>query len=333
MRRGLSCLLAAACCAFGTGTAAALPSPPGPPESRRVGLGVKLLEAPIDRRQDPRASSYIIDHLPPGTVIHRNILVVNESPKPLRVTLYPGAAAIRGGTFTFAPAGKRNELAGWISLARTGLRLEPWQETSVPATIRVPRTASAGERYAVIWAQHHSKPGPGGNVGLITRAGVRVYLDIGPGGELPSSFRISRLVPARSQDGRPQLRVRVHNTGARAVDISGSLRLRKGPDGLTAGPFTNDRVLTLAPRHKGTLVFTLGKSVPKGPWKAEVTLRSGMLRQTAGGRIKFPDTGTGRPVLAVLTSPGSSPLLWITIALLAAGPLAYAVRRRLIRKR
>ncbi|MEV5440665.1 hypothetical protein AB0K80_32380 [Streptomyces sp. NPDC052682] len=168
---------------------------------------------------------------------------------------------------------------------------------------------------------------------MVTRAGVRVYLDIGPGGELPSSFRITRLIPARTQDGRPQLRVRVHNTGARAVDISGSLRLDGGPDGLTAGPFTNDRVLALAPRHKGTLAFTLGKSLPKGPWKAVVTLQSGMLKQTAGGRIRFPDAGTGHPVLAVLTSTRSLPLLWILLALLAAAPLGYAVRKRLIKQR
>ncbi|GAB2891594.1 hypothetical protein GCM10027074_69760 [Streptomyces deserti] len=333
MRRLLSCLLVAACCALGAGTAVARPSPPGPSQGKPVRLGIKLLEAPVDRRQDPRASSYIIDHLPPGAVIHRDIQVVNDNPNPLHVTLYPGAAAIRGGTFTFAPAGKRNELAGWISLARTRLTLDPWQKAAVPVTLRVPRTASAGERYAVIWAQHHSKPGPGGNIGMVTRAGVRVYLDIGPGGELPSSFRITRLIPARTQDGRPQLRVRVHNTGARAVDISGSLRLGSGPDALTAGPFTNDRVLTLAPRHKGTLAFTLGKGVPKGPWKAVVTLQSGMLKQTASGRIRFPDAGTGHPVLAVLTSTRSSPLLWIPIGLLAAAPLAYAVRKRLIRKR
>lgn len=40
-------------------------------------IGVRLLSVPVAALDDPRARLYIVDHLHPGTVIHRRIEVSN----------------------------------------------------------------------------------------------------------------------------------------------------------------------------------------------------------------------------------------------------------------
>ncbi len=56
---------------------------------------------------------------------------------------------------------------------------------------------------------------------------------------------------SRSATGQPSLVVRVVDTGGRAVDLSGTLRLTGGPGGSSAGPFLAQRVVTLAPGQSG----------------------------------------------------------------------------------
>src|SRR5206468_3639121 len=116
-----------------------------------------------------------------------------------------------------------------LTVARDGV-------ATVLVTIAVPRTASEGERYAVVWAQT-SGPSTGANVTQISRLGVRVYLDIGPGGEPASSFEITEVTADRTPDGTPRLTAQVRNTGARALDVTGTLTLSDGPGSASAGPF------------------------------------------------------------------------------------------------
>ncbi|MFF7901895.1 hypothetical protein ACFZCV_24290 [Streptomyces sp. NPDC007920] len=64
------------------------------PEVPRITLGVKLLEAPVERKDDPRASSYIVDHLAPGSTIHRRVEVANDSSEPSQGTKPPPTRAL-----------------------------------------------------------------------------------------------------------------------------------------------------------------------------------------------------------------------------------------------
>jgi hypothetical protein len=52
----------------------------------------------------------------------------------------------------------------------------------------VPVNLRNGERYAVLWAQVVSPKDSRHNVAVVHRVGVRVYLDVGPGGEPASDF-------------------------------------------------------------------------------------------------------------------------------------------------
>ncbi|MGW5127443.1 peptidase [Streptomyces sp. NPDC004069] len=282
------------------------PAPQDPAAGRTI--GIKLLDAPESRRADPRAHTYIVDHVAPGSTIERRVEVTNESSTPMHVNVYAAAATIAKGGFTFAPGRTPNELTGWTSLDRAGLELAASGKARVRATIRVPRDAAAGERYGVIWAQTGAPADRSHNMTMLARVGVRMYIDVGPGGEPPSDFRIERLHPTRARDGRGEVRARIHNTGGRALDIRGALSLSDGPGGLRAGPFSAKTGTTLAPGDLAEAVVPLDARLPDGPWTVAFTLRSGLVEHTTRAVITFPATpGSAGAVAASAARQGHFP--------------------------
>jgi hypothetical protein len=293
------------------------------------GVGIQLLEGPANREKDPRAHRYIVDHLDPGTTIRRKIRVVNHSRKRQRITVYPAAATLDKKKFLFGADRAANELTSWVSVDKGQLDLAPGDGAVVKTTVVVPPAASAGERYGVIWAAVGSTPRASGGITQIHRVGIRIYLDIGLGGEPVSDFSIGELVPARAPSGDPSLTATVANTGKRALDLSGSADLTDGPAGQRAGPFPVTSTATLAPDTTGTVVMQFPETLPNGPWKVKLTLKSGLVSHSVTALITFPDPGaTGRS--GTVMSRMSSPLVISTgslLVLLLFGALALMVRR------
>ncbi|MFY1618153.1 hypothetical protein [Micromonospora sp. WMMD736] len=217
--------------------------------------------------------------------------MVNRSDTRYRLELYPASATVDGGQFRFGEGRSANELTSWTSLDRSTVTLGPGDESDLTATIRVPKEASAGERYAVIWAAVTSAPKDGGNVTQVHRVGIRVYLDVGAGGEPPSSFAIGDFTAGRSAEGQATLAVAVRNTGGRALDLTGTLSLAEGPAGVRAGPFDVVDGTTLGPAQSGSVTVALPPKLPNGPWRADLTLTSGLVKETASATITFPDPG------------------------------------------
>ncbi|MDQ7909235.1 hypothetical protein RB614_32410 [Phytohabitans sp. ZYX-F-186] len=252
-------------------------------------FGIQLLDAPTDRRDDPRAHRYIVDHLAPGSVIHRRVRVVNNARDTLHIELYPAAATVNKSGFHFLPDRATNELTSWMSVKPASLTVDAGQAVTPTVTITVPPRASAGERYAVVWAAVSSAPG--GAVRQVSRAGVRVYLNVGPGGDPPSGFDMGELTPGRGKDGTPWADVTVQNTGQRALDITGEMLLSDGPAGARAGPFKVAGGTTVGVGQSGKVTVPLPRNLPNGPWTARVDLRSGPVSRSASARVAFPDPG------------------------------------------
>jgi hypothetical protein len=283
------------------------------------------MDAPTSKRNDPRAHAYIIDHLNPGQTIRRRVGVRNDSAEPRTVELYPAAATIQDNRFTFADGRTPNELTSWITLDRNSMTVAPDRTGTVMATIAVPSTASEGERYAVIWAQT-TAVSTGANVTQISRLGVRVYLDIGPGGEPPSGFDITELTADRTPDGTPRVTAHVRNTGARALDITGTLTLSDGPASSSAGPFRVATAATLAPGQAGLATVLLDPRLPDGPWQAHVTLVSGVTRREVTATITFPKSGAASQQIKPASYYWTIGLTLVILALTAL--ILYARRRR-----
>jgi hypothetical protein len=264
---------------------------------------------------------YIVDHLKPGTTIKRSIEISNKSSAARRFDLYAAAASIEKDGFTFAAKRTPNELTRWTRVTPALEILRPHSKAKGKITINVPRTAQAGERYAVVWAETSAAADAKHNIGSITRVGLRIYLDIGPGGEPLSDFRIEKMTGARDEQGRPSITAAVRNLGERAVDLNGTLDLRDGPGGVSAGPFSVASGVTLTPHGTGAVIVALDPRLPDGPWKAKLTLRSGPVVRT----------GTATVTLTSVKAAGSRTLLYAAAAgaiALAACVLALVRRRR-----
>lgn len=299
------------------------------------GIGIRLTEVPVSARADTRAWSYIVDHLPPGSVIHRRVEVFNTTTSSRRVSVYAAAGAIRDRRFQFGTGRAANELTAWTSTDRHELTLAPNGRSLVTVTIAVPRNAAPGERYAVVWAETTSAAPRGGGVAKVNRVGIRIYLSVGPGNAPASAFTIDSMTAQRSPEGRQFVETRVTNTGGRALDLIGDLKLSHGPGNLNAGPFKVQTGTTLAPGDVGSVTATLGEQVPDGPWRARIRLESGLTKRAAEATIRFPAAAGVAGAVAAVPDAGHYPLLVLIIgvalmagALLLAATLLLAERRR-----
>ncbi|MEY2424523.1 MAG: hypothetical protein QOI61_95 [Actinomycetota bacterium] len=291
-------------------------------------IGIGLVDAPTNRADDPRAKLYIVDHLAPGTTITRRVKVSNDTDQTQSIDTYAGAASVEDGQFQFGDAHAVNELTTWTSVDPTTDTYEAGKSKNVRVTIAVPDDASEGERYAVIWASTSTAAPQGGGIGAVNRVGIRVYLSVGPGGEPASDFEITGIQAKRTKDGAPQVVAIVENTGGRAIDLSGALKLDNGPGGLSAGPFNVTLGTTLEVGGTEPVRVDLDKALPAGPWDAKLTLKSGLLERSANAEITFPKSGSAEIVRPTSSSGRGVIAIAVLVAVAAAIALLFYVRRR-----
>jgi hypothetical protein len=295
-------------------------------------IGIRLLEAPKNLADDPRARLYVVDHLNQGDTIRRRIEVSTglDHVQPLR--LYAAGAVVSKGTFGFLEGRTENELSSWIAVDPPSVEVPPNGSVTAVVTIAVPKDSADGERYAVVWAETPPSSPSNGGVAAIDRVGIRVYLSVGRGGAPPIDFRIESLTAARDASGRPIVSATVINTGGRAIDLNGSLRLSDGPGGLSAGPFPVQLGTTIGIGQRAPVRFVLSRSIPDGPWTADLRLRADLVERRAQARITFPSAAGGRAMPVPLSSGLSLPMLAsigaIALALAAGLWLLFLRRRR-----
>lgn len=267
-----------------------------------AGLGIGLLQVPRATLKDPRARSYVIDSVHPGASFFRDIEVCNGTLKPITVQLYPDSAQISDGAFNLEPGRGSNELTSWISVTPSAPLIPSGKAIKATVHFQVPADATQGERYAGILAE--APPESTGGVAVGGRVGIRVYLDVSAGGAPKSDFTIDSIQAVRTAAGVPEVLAIVHNTGARALDMRGSLQLTNGPGGLSAGPFEAHLGTTLARGQSAPITVPLDNAIRGGPWRAVIDMRSGLLERKAEGSITFPDApATSTPAVTATALP------------------------------
>jgi hypothetical protein len=306
----------------GATTAGTAPSPGA------SGIGIRLLDVPAATQTDPRARSYIVDRLPPGTTIKRRIQVQNNSSTAQTVRVYTGAAHISDGSFVGEADPSANPLTTWTTVDQSHISLTPGITANLTVSIAVPQDAPEGEQYAAVWAETRAAAS-GTQVVQASRVGIRVYLSVGEGNGKPADFSITALTAGRDENNRPQLSADVTNTGGRALDISGDLSLTGGPSGLSAGPFALNQTTTIAPGETRAVAVAMDPQLPNGPWEAKLRLKSGLVEHVAAAPITFPDVGR-QAVTAPVRSVG---MVWPAIGLAALGALLLAALAWWLRNR
>jgi hypothetical protein len=297
------------------GHAANLLAAPRPqPAAAANSIGIRLVDLSATRVGDPFNRSYIVSRPAPGVTITRQVEISNTTSRPAVVAVYPAGAGMLRGRFAWGAGHSRNELSGWTTVRRAVVRLAAGSREVESVTIRVPQRASAGERYAVIWAEVSGPASPSG-VRIVNRVGVRMYISVAAGGAVAPSFTIGPPTGRRSAAGQPLVVAKVANDGGSTLAVSGTLTLAKGPGGSRAGPFSVSLADALAPGDQARAIVRLDRQLPDGPWQAELRLRSGRTHRAATATIRFPTHavtgGSGRlpalvlivglPALAVLT--------------------------------
>jgi hypothetical protein len=309
-------------------TSSSLSVPPAPQGS----FGVRLFNAPVSEADNPRALRYIIDYLPTGTVIHRKILIANGEARTARFTVYADAAHITAGQFAGDTGATRSELTGWVSVQHPVVTLAAGASVTDMVTINVPTGATRGEHYGVVWVQQRAKArtGSGSVVTEVSRVGVRIYLAVGRGGAPPTSFDITSVSGHLTAAGQPVVVAHVNNTGGRAIDLNGSVRLTDGPGGTSSGPFPAQRIVTLAPGQSWNMTFAAPKSLPDGSWRVTVTLASGLTKATATSTIQLA------AIVAAQAALSATQWMWLVLGgllvalVVAIGWYARQHRRRQI---
>jgi hypothetical protein len=256
-----------------------------PPRQPPGGIGMRLIARPGPVPTNPLARTYIADRVSPGTTIRRQVEVINTTHARANVAVYTAAASLTRGKFGFAANRTKNELARWTSVSRPALHLAAGKKSMETVTIKVPKMASPGERYAVVWAEVSAPPKDG--VKLVNRIGIRMYLSIGPGGAPAPKFVIGKLTAQRSSSGQPLVVANIRNTGSNTISLSGKLTLTNGPGGVRAGPFRAQLGAALSPGEFRPITIRLSRQLPLGIWRAHLQLRSGQTERTAVATLKF----------------------------------------------
>jgi hypothetical protein len=294
--------------------------------AKQTKFGVRLVQAPISERHNPRAQGEIVDSLHPGAVRHWVVGVSNLGTAPVRLRIYAAAAVIRRGQFL--PANRQyaqNQLTTWVRVSHWIVFLKAHHSGTVKVTIKVPRHAPEGEQYGVVWAQGSNvMHGRHANVTLVNRVGIRIYLAVGPGGGPPTGFALGAVSGTIARNGAKVASVKVHNTGGLAVSLTGTLTLTSKSDGLRAGPFAATPTV-IAPGQSFPVTVLLPAKVPTGPWQAVVSLKSGVFSRSEHASLAFTTIGGGgggfpaKPVAAVVL---------ILLMLAAATVLVLRSKRR-----
>jgi hypothetical protein len=324
MMRRLFALLFVASIAFVSPSARAQEAAPG-------SIGIRLVDAPVERRDDPRAQTYIVDHVGQGATITRHVEISSTVTQPTNVSLYVAAATLEDGQFVFGEGRAENDLTDWSSIDPPEVAVPASGTVQATVTIAVPTDADDGERYGVIWAE---LPGSGGSANVVNRVGVRIYLSVGEGEEPVTDFTIDSLTASRDAEGVPVVETRVTNTGGRAIDLAGSLVLANGPGSLNAGPFDVQIGTTLAPGDSAPARVQLDPSLPDGPWDATITISSGRLEHTAEATLTFPSEPgeAAEPVVAEEDDAAQRKVLIPVAAgaatVAGAASVVYFLRRR-----
>ncbi len=250
--------------------------------------------------------------LPAGTQFSDAVEVVNFSPGPLIVDLYPAnLVTTLGAPSPGQPGQPPTGATPWISISRATLNLAPNSTTDDRFTIAIPAGVAPGDYFAAVVGVLAGGPREAGGLVLETRVALIVQVTIP--GRVEPGIRLGPLKADRHGNSEV-LSVQVTNVGNTLTNLSGEVDIHTtfGHRNVALGPID-------------TYVIPGGHTVLTGRWRGLPFV--GQAHLAAAVTAAPP----GRPVTLLHTATVHAWLIpWRLVAVVAGlGVILLASRRRL----
>lgn len=260
-----------------------------PSTSRAVTVGPAKLQISVDPGQSATGFLYLKNDTAEKQVFHPFVQKFSQGSDGQKV-------------FTTDTSG----IASWMHLPAS-VELGPGEDEQVPFTMNAPKDAAPGGHFAVIWWS--ASPADGGDVAIVTRAGVLVYVRVS--GAITEKGHIASFAGPRFALGLPvDFNISFVNEGNVAVTPQGNILIKNLAGTSKADLPVNPYGAIILPGSNGSF------SVPwQGPgfffniYSAELQLRYGESNQAASQKFWF-----------VLVSPWAGAVVILLVLLLFAVP-------------
>jgi len=207
----------------------------------------------------------------PGDVVTGELFLMNEEKKGTKI-FYPDFQKFieEGGSKKFIA--EKSDLATWFEIDYP-VTLNSLEGKNIPFTLRVPKDASPGGHFAVIWWSASSPEA--GQVSIVTRAGILVYLTIS--GEIKEQGQILEFTTQNKKKffGNPPINFAINfeNTGNVHLKPKGEIQIKNIFGGTKAIIDVNKKDMSILPQSRKTLNEEWNFSgFVFGPYKANLKL-------------------------------------------------------------
>ncbi len=174
-------------------------------------------------------------NISPGEIFSSSVKIVNNNPSDL--TVYAFIRDFKGGTgeggqIEFIEEkeieGKeRYLLSKWIDISREQILIPPYQSKQVPFTIRVPREAEPGGKYALILVGTNPSTGkiPGGGIKISSLVSSLLLVNVR--GAIIEKARIREFSTEKNFYQKPEVKftLRVENMGNVHIQPQGEIKI------------------------------------------------------------------------------------------------------------
>jgi hypothetical protein len=142
--------------------------------------------------------SWIITGAAQGESATEYVMLENLSGEKQKISLVFKEASPQKDNFVISENPNFKTMGNWISFNKEPYILAPGEKIKIPVEIAIPETVKADKYYGAIFAVKEAADTNNKNLEIVTRIGVRIYLDVTPkidglasilqGGETQSMF-------------------------------------------------------------------------------------------------------------------------------------------------
>jgi uncharacterized membrane protein len=124
--------------------------------------------------------SWIITSAMQGDTVTEYVNLENLSGETQKISLNFKEASAQKDNFVIFENPDFRTMGNWISFNKEAYILAPGEKIKIPVEIQIPKNVKADKYYGAIFAVKEATDTNNKNIEIVTRIGVRIYLDVTP---------------------------------------------------------------------------------------------------------------------------------------------------------